>query len=191
MFNLNCVRVQNNSEGGAKQALFNLSELTENMYLVIRVSVVLQGTAEDIVKTYTGGKLSQKDHAKWQENAQRATKFLGGHRQGLGWAAIRLVSPTSQKPVSLDSVPLQFYREKDGIDDETIFEFLTSEEKLKKLKQLELSLTVSLIPIQDDDLSGIKHLVDPSLAPYKAYSLASPTASDVRPETHAYHLQEK
>lgn len=165
----------------AKAALFGLSELNDNMHLIIRIATVLQGPVDDIAKTYSGGKLSQKDHAKWHESMLRAVRYLGAHTQGLGWAAVRLTAAGSQKAIALENYPIQFFREKDGMDDGFIFDALVSaEEKQKRLKPLEITLTASFRPVSSDSLSSIKHLTDPSLIPYSSNNAGTPVAAQVR-----------
>jgi len=147
-------------ESQAKRFLANLTYHSASVYLILRIHTVLHGDIDDIADPYSGGSTSSRDKQKLMDTARQATSLLGKFQQGFGWAALQVFDDKSNFKLNDDNVvPLN--KMKAPLSDTALFDFLTSEEKVKP-KLLEATISFGAF-ICTRDKFQLLNCVDSSL----------------------------
>lgn len=147
-------------ESQAKRFLANLTYHSPSIYLIIRVNTVLHGDIDDVADPYSGGSTSSRDKQKMMDSVRQATSLMGRLHQGFGWAAMQIFDERSNFKLN-DENTVTLNKMKNPLSDAALFDFLTSEEKVKP-KVLDATLSIGAFMCTRDKFQLLK-CVDSSL----------------------------
>lgn len=172
----------------ARRALFPLSYRSGSVYMLVRIRAALKADTEEGFEPYVAqGRL--KDPQRWMESCAKSVKHLGHLRQPLAWGAVQVFNDASRFLLHDDS-QIKLYRMRPALDDETFYDTITSTEKMKLLKQLEGSLSLSGF-LYTPEKYHLQNLLDPHLTPCNKFEqqltstpVSSPPQTSARVNHH-------
>eukprot|EP00053_Salpingoeca_punica_P019708 m.201446 g.201446 ORF g.201446 m.201446 type:complete len:1981 (-) comp17705_c0_seq2:210-6152(-) len=123
------------------QAIFSLSEINDDIFMVFRVDKILEGDIAKAAETYARTEDKKDDKAAKQKHMFNLCKRLGRFAMPFGWTAVCLTDVLSQS----DVVELELYLQiTDKLKEEEMYKVLGDQKRsaLKKLRRVPGSLGV-------------------------------------------------
>ncbi|KAI6662013.1 Dedicator of cytokinesis protein 9 isoform X26 [Oopsacas minuta] len=173
----------------ARRALFTVSYPHPDIYLVVRIDKVLQGSINSCVEPYQRGE-GRKNILKLADQMKTVFPRLGNYKQPFAWSA----KPVFLQNGDLDTdghFPLIFKQEKERISEEEIIKLLKDFRNIPRLRIQVIpgSLSITLSPLTPEEpgifTTGLVPLIPMmptyNQAPFIREVQEFPTHSDILP----------
>ncbi|XP_048588509.1 dedicator of cytokinesis protein 9 isoform X4 [Nematostella vectensis] len=152
--------------GYPTNAIFSVTVPHDDVYLVVRIDKVLQGSISSCVEPYLKSGDARKSALKVQRQAEVCCKRLGHYTMPFGWAARQLFTTEGELDSSAEFTPI-YKQDREKLSDEDMIKILSTIKSNDKLKQQaipgKLEIGVSRVN------SNTKNSYTPSLIPVKPF----------------------
>ncbi|KAF5283763.1 hypothetical protein FQA39_LY17201 [Lamprigera yunnana] len=154
-----------------KQAIFSVTNPHSDIYVVVRIEKILQGSICQTSEPYIRATKDSKLGIKVQKSVALCSQRLGNYRMPFAWAAKPLFRLYSSELDTYPEFPTIFRQEGNKLSDEELLKFLVEfrkPDKMSKLTVIPGSLKIKISPLSDipensltTSLSPLKHFPIP------------------------------
>uniref|UniRef100_A0A023F2T5 Putative ph domain-containing protein n=1 Tax=Triatoma infestans TaxID=30076 RepID=A0A023F2T5_TRIIF len=172
------------------QAVFSVSNVHPDIYLVVRIEKILHGSITQSSEPYTRTTKDPRLGLKVHRTIQAVAARLGKYRMPFAWTARPLFRLYSNDPDTTSDFPGIYRQEAGKLKDEELLKMLSDYRKPDKLNKL--SVIPGWLQIKVEPLTDLpQNCLTSSLCPLKPFPVppaCEPTieVAELSPETHPY-----